>query len=294
MNRKLFLKIMGTLPIASQALANETLKKLFETKSDDLVMPTMFVGHGSPMNAIQDNEFTNEWKKIGLAMPTPKAILCISAHWETKGTFVTAMEKPKTIHDFGGFPQALFDVQYPAPGSIDLANEIHQSVTNNNIGLNQDWGLDHGTWSILKPMFPKANIPVLQLSIDNTKDAQYHYSLAKELYKLRSRGVLIIGSGNIIHNLGLVDWNKLNVPNYGYEWALEIREIINKNIIEGNHDALINYEKLNASAKLAIPSPEHYIPLLYVLALQQKNEAVTFFNDKAVGGSLTMTSIIVK
>jgi len=294
MNRKLFLKIMGTLPIASQALANETLKKLFETKSEDLVMPAMFVGHGSPMNAIQDNEFTNEWKKIGLAMPTPKAILCISAHWETKGTFVTAMEKPKTIHDFGGFPQALFDVQYPAPGSIDLANEMHQSVTNTNVGLNQDWGLDHGTWSILKPMFPKANIPVLQLSIDYTKDAQYHYSLAKELNKLRSRGVLIIGSGNIIHNLGLVDWNKLNVPNYGYEWALEIREIINKNIIEGNHDALINYEKLNASAKLAIPSPAHYIPLLYVLALQQKNEAVTFFNDKAVGGSLTMTSIIVK
>ncbi len=254
-------------------------------------MPMLFVGHGSPMNAIEDNEFSKRWKLLGKEIPTPTAVLCISAHWLTRGTAVTAMEHPKTIHDFGGFPKELFDVEYPAPGNVALATETKQLIHSTDVSLNHDWGLDHGTWSVVKQMYPDAKIPVLQLSIDFYKPAQYHYELAKELAALRKKGVLIIGSGNMVHNLGMVAWDKINEPEYGFDWAIEMNKIFKKNISEGNHPAMIDYEKMGKSATLAIPTPDHYFPLIYTLGLQEKNDSVSFFNDKAVGGSLTMTSV---
>jgi len=228
---------------------------------------------------------------LATEIPQPKAVLCVSAHWLTKGTKVTAMSHPKTIHDFGGFPQELFNVQYPAPGSELIAKETAKIITKTPVVLDHDWGLDHGTWSVVKNMYPKANIPVLQLSIDYTKPAQYHYDLAKELYALRSKGVLIIGSGNMVHNLGMVAWEKLNEPEYGYDWAIEINHVFKKHISEGNHKALIEYEKLGRAAQLAIPSNDHYLPLIYTLALKNSKDKITYFNDKVVGGSLTMTSV---
>lgn len=256
-------------------------------------MPLLFVGHGSPMNGIEDNDFSRRWRELGKTLPTPKGVLVISAHWLTKGTHVTAMEHPRTIHDFGGFPQALYNVQYPAPGNPALAEETRRVIASTPVGLDHDWGLDHGTWTIVRHMYPKANIPVLQLSIDFHQTPQYHYDLAKELSSLRQKGVLIIGSGNMVHNLRRVAWDRLNEPEYGYEWTLEMNALFKKHIVEHNHRSLINYESLGTSAMLAIPTPDHYYPLLYVLGLQKKNEESTFFNDRAVGGSLTMTSVMV-
>ena len=254
-------------------------------------MPVLFIGHGSPMNAIEDNIFSQRWQQMGKEIPTPKAVVVVSAHWLTKGTLVTAMPNPKTIHDFGGFPQALFDVQYPAPGSPELATEIQKLITNPAVELDHDWGLDHGTWSVVKHMYPDADIPVLQLSIDYYKPAAYHYELAKQLLALRKKGVLIIGSGNMVHNLRMVAWDKLNEPEYGFDWALEMNDVFKNKISNGFHKELIQYEKLHKAATLAIPTPDHYYPLLYILALQTDNDKVEFFNDKAVGGSLTMTSV---
>lgn len=260
----------------------------------DVKTPLFFVGHGSPMNGIEDNEFSERWKSIGETLQTPRAVLVISAHWFTKGTHITAMENPKTIHDFYGFPKALFDVEYPAPGDPALAKETAALVQKTTVGLDHEWGLDHGTWSIVKHMYPKANIPVLQLSIDYTQKPQYHYELAAELAALRKKGVLILGSGNMVHNLGMMhlprgfeDINK----EYGYDWAVEMNDIFKKKITDGDHMALVNYEKLHKDAKLAVPTPDHYYPLLYILGLQRKNEEPVFFNDKAIAGSLTMTSV---
>lgn len=257
----------------------------------DKLMPVLFIGHGSPMNAIEDNEFSQRWKKMGKEIPQPKAVVVISAHWLTKGTFVTAMNQPKTIHDFGGFPQALFDIQYPAPGNPELASEIQKMIVNPAVELDHDWGLDHGTWSVVKHMYPKADIPVLQLSIDYHKPAQYLYELAKQLLNLRKKGVLIIGSGNMVHNLRMIAWDKMNVDNFGYDWALEMNTIFKDKISNKDHQALFDYVKLSNAAKLAIPTPDHYYPLIYSLALQTDNDKVEFFNDKFVGGSLTMTSV---
>jgi 4,5-DOPA dioxygenase extradiol len=256
----------------------------------DKKFPVLFVGHGSPMNGIEDNEFSQYWKKLAQEIERPKAILCISAHWLTKGTFVTAMEKPKTIHDFGGFPQALFDVQYPAPGDPILAAETAKLITSTHVEFDHDWGLDHGTWTIVRHMYPDADIPVLQMSIDYNQPAQYHYDLAKELNSLRKKGVLIIGSGNMVHNLRMVAWDKLN-DSYGFDWAIEMNDLFKKKIEENDHSALIQYEKLHTAAKLAIPTPDHYFPLIYTLGLKDTNEEVTFFNDKPMAGSLTMTSV---
>ena len=289
MNRKNFIKVLsGGIAMASIQPFYDWTKGLGEEEEK---MPVLFIGHGSPMNAIEDNEFSQRWQQMGNEIPTPKAVVVISAHWLTKGTLVTAMPNPKTIHDFGGFPQSLFDVQYPAPGSPELATEIQKLITNPAVELDQDWGLDHGTWSVVRHMYPDADIPVLQLSIDYYKPAAYHYELAKQLLSLRKKGVLIIGSGNMVHNLRMVAWDKLNEPEYGYDWALEMNDIFKNKISNGFHKELIQYEKLNKSATLAIPSPDHYYPLLYILALQSDNDKVTFFNDKAVGGSLTMTSV---
>jgi 4,5-DOPA dioxygenase extradiol len=262
-----------------------------QLKTNDQLMPVLFIGHGSPMNGIEDNEFSRNWSKYGAEIPQPKAVLVISAHWLTNGTFVTAMEEPKTIHDFGGFPKELFAVQYPAKGSLSVAEETQRIVTSTHVELDHDWGLDHGTWSVVRHMYPNADIPVLQLSIDYRKPASYHYNLAKELFELRKKGVLIIGSGNMVHNLRMVAWDKLNTDNYGFDWAQEMNSVFKEKISAADHQALINYEQLNKAALLAIPSPDHYYPMLYALALQTSNDSIEFFNDKAVGGSLTMTSV---
>ena len=255
------------------------------------LMPVLFVGHGSPMNGIEDNEFSRRWTKMAKEIAVPKAVLVISAHWFTRGTKITAMDFPKTIHDFGGFPKELFAVEYPAPGNPALAKETASLIHTANVELSHDWGLDHGTWTIVRHMYPNADIPVLQLSIDYTKGAQYHYDLAKEIYSLRKKGVLIMGSGNLVHNLGMVAWDKLYEPDYGYDWALKINQTFKDLIANGSDDKLIDYSKLGKEAMLAIPTPEHYLPLIYTLGLKGKQDGVSFFNDKAVGGSLTMTSV---
>lgn len=273
-----------------------TLEPLYQLskslKTSDQLMPVLFLGHGSPMNGIEQNEFSENWKKIGKELPNPKAIIVISAHWLTKGTWVTAMEHPNTIHDFGGFPKALYDVQYPAPGNPELAKETQKLITSVPVQEDHDWGLDHGTWTILRHMYPDAAIPVLQLSIDYSQPASFHYSLAQELFALRKKGVLIIGSGNIVHNLSRLAWDKMNVDNFGFDWALEMNQIIKDKIQQFDHKALIDYQNLNKAAMLAIPTPDHYYPLLYILGLLQKEDSLSFFNDKAVAGSLTMTSLI--
>jgi 4,5-DOPA dioxygenase extradiol len=260
-------------------------------------MPVLFVGHGSPMNAIEDNEFSREWKILGKTLPKPKAILCISAHWETWGTLVTSMDTPRTIHDFGGFPRELFEVQYPAPGNLWLAQETKKVIKNIEVGLDKDWGLDHGCWSVLKQMYPDADIPVVQLSLDDTKPALEHYYTAKQLAPLRKEGVLILGSGNIVHNLRRVVFKNNSIIDFnepfGLDWAIEANELLKKLINENNHTALTDYQSLGKAVQLAVPTPEHYLPLLYALALKQEDETISYFNDKPVGGSLTMTSLII-
>lgn len=255
------------------------------------VMPVLFIGHGSPMNGIEDTEFSRRWTQMAKEIPVPKAVLVVSAHWFTKGTKITAMDFPKTIHDFGGFPQELFDVQYNAPGNPVLAKETAELLHSARVELDHDWGLDHGAWTIIRHMYPEANIPVLQLSIDYTQGPQYHYELAKELLSLRRKGVLIIGSGNMVHNLRMVAWNRLSEPGYGYDWTMQINSRFKELIEKGDHKPLINYSSLGKEAMLAIPTPEHYLPLMYTLGLQTRKDNINFFNDKAVGGSLTMTSV---
>ncbi len=247
-----------------------------------------FIGHGSPMNGIEDNVFSRSWADLGRSLPEPSAVLCISAHWLTEGTYVTAMEQPRTIHDFYGFPQALFNVNYPAPGSPAWAKETASAITSTKVGLDHEWGLDHGTWSVVRQMYPDAKIPVLQLSIDYAKPAQYHYDLARELRVLRDKGVLIIGSGNMVHNLRMLNWRQ---PETGYDWAEEMNETFKKLIEQGQHEQLIDYGNLGASAHLAIPTPDHYFPLIYTLGLHQKSDAVAFFNDSLSMGSVSMTSV---
>ncbi|MEI7627832.1 MAG: 4,5-DOPA dioxygenase extradiol [Bacteroidota bacterium] len=257
----------------------------------ETLMPVLFVGHGSPMNGIEINEFSTKWTQLAKQINKPSAVLVISAHWFIKGTRITAMDSPSTIHDFGGFPQELFQVQYPAPGSLVLAEETKRIIHSTNVELDHDWGLDHGTWTIVRHMYPEADIPVLQLSIDYTKPASYHYELAKELFALRKKGVLIIGSGNMVHNLRMVAWDKLDEPGFGFDWALEMNNTFKHLINEGNHESLVQYEKLGKAALLSIPTAEHYLPLIYSLGLSSKQDPIHFFNDKAVGGSLTMTSV---
>lgn len=260
-------------------------------------MPVLFVGHGNPMNAIEDNEFSRTWREVGKSVPRPKAILCISAHWETWGSLVTAMEKPRTIHDFGGFPHELYQVQYPAPGSARLAQETIQAIATTEVGLDADWGLDHGCWSVLKQMFPDADVPVVQLSLDATKTPQEHYAVARELAPLRQKGVLIVGSGNIVHNLRRIvlignSMSDFNKP-FGLDWAIEASTLLKKLIDKDRHQELMDYHSLGAAVQLAVPTPEHYLPMLYAIALKQEGDSITYFNDQPVAGSLTMTSLII-
>jgi len=258
------------------------------------MIPVLFIGHGSPLNALEENEFVKGWKEIVKTIPRLNAILCISAHWETRGTLVTAMERPTTIHDFGGFPRELYDMQYPAPGSPELAKEIKRIIRKTGVGLDDKWGFDHGCWSVLKRMYPDADVPVIQMSLDTSRPAQYHYNLAREISPLREQGVLIIGSGNMVHNLRLIDWDKMDEPGFGHDWAIEANEKMKKYILLDDHQSLINYRSQGKAFDLAIPTPEHFLPLLYVLALKEEDEQVEFFNDKPVMGSLTMTSLKIK
>lgn len=274
--------------LLARIMSDQKLNALKDLPSSNERSPLLFVGHGSPMNGIEDNVFSETWERLGREITPPAAVIVVSAHWFTKGTFVTAMDQPRTIHDFYGFPQKLFDVQYPAPGNPVLAKETQSLIRKTEAGLDHEWGLDHGTWSVVRRMFPQANIPVLQLSIDYTKSPAFHYEMARELASLRKKNVLIIGSGNMVHNLGVIDWRQ---PESGYDWANEMNDKFKQLITNGDYTPLIKYDSLGQAARLSIPTPEHYLPLLYVLGLKEDNETVSFFNDKTVMGSISMTGV---
>jgi len=259
------------------------------TQPDLLMMPALFVGHGNPMNAIEETVYARAWAEAAAAIPRPQAILCISAHWETEGVFVTAMDRPRTIHDFYGFPEALYQVHYPAPGSRELAERVRDVVTSTAVRLDDGyaWGLDHGAWSVLRRMYPRADIPVVQLSLDRTQHPRFHYDLGRELAPLRAEGVLIVGSGNLVHNLRLLQWGAVEP----FPWAAEFDRLAAELILAGEHDRLVAYPALGEAARLSIPTNEHYLPLLYCLALQQPDEAATFFAEGMPLGSISMRSV---
>ncbi len=287
MKRKTFIQqLLVTAPLTLAAMKLNALHTLESTPK----MPVLFLGHGSPMNAIEENEFVQGFRTVSSEIESPKAIVVVSAHWETQGSRVTAMEQPPTIHDFGGFPKALYEIQYSAPGQPGLAKEIKGMAHGTEVHLDDKWGLDHGAWTVIRHMYPKADIPVIQLSLDRYKTPQQHYELAKVLKKLREKGILIVGSGNMVHNLGMIHWQKLN-DNYGYDWANEANNKMKQLILDGNHHELINFSKQGKAFDLAIPTPEHFLPLLYALALQDEKDKIHIFNDKPIGGSLSMTSV---
>jgi len=264
------------------------LTPAFTAQSSTQEMPMLFVGHGNPMNALEENEFVAGWQQQAQSIAQPSAILCVSAHWETRGTQVTTVSYPQTIHDFGGFPRELYGVQYPAPGSPALAAETQSLAVNANILPNENRGLDHGCWSVLKHLYPEANIPVVQLSLNYLMNPAQHYEFAKELSALRRKGVLTIGSGNIVHNLRTLDWgNKQG----GFDWAISANNRIKELILSGNHSDLINYSAMGKEINLSIPTPEHYLPLLYILGMKNEDEEISLFNDRLLLGSLSMTSV---
>lgn len=252
-------------------------------------MPSLFFGHGNPLNALQTNEYTEGWRALGQALPRPRAIVCVSAHWYLPGTLVTAMEKPRTIHDFGGFPRALYEVQYPAPGAPELAREVQELLAPLEVGLDTQWGLDHGTWSVLCHVYPEADVPIIQLSIDETQPASFHYALGQRLGALRVRGVLVIGSGNIVHNLHAYAWGKhAQEP---FDWAVRFETLARELIVKNEHQPLVEYEALGRDAMLSAPTPDHYLPLLYVLGTQQADDKVTFPVEGVDGGSISMLAV---
>jgi len=252
-------------------------------------MPAIFFGHGNPMNAIGQNGYTDAWAEIGRSIPRPKAILCVSAHWYIPAVAVTAMPKPRTIHDFGGFPRELFEVQYPAPGSPELAARVQELMGDGVIADDRHWGLDHGTWSVLIHVFPKADIPVVQLSINEAETAAFHYQTAKRLSALRDEGVLVIGSGNLVHNLHTYAWGRHNVD--PFDWALRFEDKARELILADDHEPLIEYESLGRDAMLSAPTPDHYLPLLYILALKRDGEGVSFPVEGFDGGSISMLTV---
>ena len=252
-------------------------------------MPAIFVGHGNPMNAISQNAYTKAWEAIGKNMPRPKSVLAISAHWYLPATLVTAMESPQTIHDFGGFPPELFRFQYPAPGDILLAEGVREMLQPLNVGLDQEWGLDHGTWSVLCHIFPNADVPVVQLSIDETKPPHFHYDLARQLAPLRDEGVLILGSGNLVHNLHSYAWGRHTVE--AFPWAIRFESLMREHLLVGNHEPLINYESAGPDAVLSVPTPEHYLPLIYVIGVQQPADNLSFPVEGVDGGSISMLAV---
>jgi len=255
------------------------------------IMPALFVGHGSPMNGLEDNEYSRAWQMLGTQLPRPRAILAISAHWLTEGTAVHVAAKPKTIHDFWGFPKELYDLTYPCPGAPELARATQKLITKTNIETDTEWGIDHGTWIVLHRMYSDANIPVFQMSIDFSKPSNFHYELGKELRPLREHGILVMGSGNIVHNLSRVDFNE-NAK--AFDWALEFDEKSKTLIEAGNHGALAHYEKLGSAAHLAIPTPDHYYPLLYTLGLQQRTDRASFPISGITHGSVSMRAVLLE
>lgn len=286
MKRSNFLKTMALMPLAFKTMNLHELKNITDNYKSSALWPVIFVGHGNPMNAILNNPFTKSLEKLGKSFTEkPNAIMVVSAHWLTHGTSVTISEKPRIIYDFGGFPEALYHVQYAAPGSPTLAREAKQLIHSIHVGEEETWGLDHGAWTILKHMFPEANIPVFQLSIDATKPAEYHYQLGQELKALRKKGVLIIGSGNIVHNLYQVDFSEDARP---LPWAIEFDEIVKENLLKRDFTSLIHYENFGSSAKWAVPTNDHYLPMLYTLGLAENNEKLTFTFEEIQNASLSM------
>ena len=253
-------------------------------------MPAVFFGHGSPMNALEHNRYTETWRRLGESMPKPAAILAISAHWYTRGSAVTAMEQPGTIHDFGGFPQELFEVRYPAPGDVALAARVRELLAPVELALDNSWGLDHGTWSVLVHVYPKADVPVVQLSIDGTKPPRFHYELARKLAPLRDEGVLIAGSGNVVHNLGRIQWAEGAKP---HDWAVRFNDAVRSYLAAHEHGPLIDYLSLGDDARLSVPTPEHYLPLLYVIAQQTGNETISLPIDGIEFASIGMLTAVV-
>jgi 4,5-DOPA dioxygenase extradiol len=252
-------------------------------------MPSIFVGHGNPMNALSQNAFTNAWSEIGSMLPVkPKAVLCVSAHWYVPKTAITAMPKPRTIHDFGGFPPELYEVEYPAPGSLEFAAEVADLLSPVAV-MDTSWGLDHGTWSVLIHIFPAADIPVVQLSIDETREPTWHYHAARQLTPLRDRGVLILGSGNIVHNLHTYAWGKRHLE--PYDWALRFEKSVRNALDADDAKSLVAYEKLGPDAVLSVPTPDHYLPFLYVLAQRRENEPITFPVEGFDDGSISMLAV---
>jgi 4,5-DOPA dioxygenase extradiol len=251
-------------------------------------MPVLFVGHGNPMNALGGNEYARGWRSLVQDLSRPKAILCISAHWETRGTYVNATTRPETIHDFYGFPEDLYRISYPCPGSPETASRVREMITLGEVETDQDRGLDHGTWAVLCHMFPDADVPVFQLSLDATRPARYHYEMGRELRPLKNEGVLIIGSGNLVHNLSLADMSGDGHP---HEWAVNFDHKLAKFILAGEIDHLIDYDTFEQGARLSIPTEEHYLPFLYTLALRDKGDDVTFVNEKIAHRSVGMRSV---
>lgn len=251
--------------------------------------PALFVGHGNPMNAISTNEYTQEWKAIGERLAKPDAIVCVSAHWYLPGTLVTAMETPRTIHDFGGFPRPLYEVQYPAPGKPELVERIRGLLDPTPVGGDHEWGLDHGTWSVLIHIFPKGDVPVVQVSIDETQPAEFHYETGKRLGQLRDENILILGSGNLVHNLHAYAWGRH--PQEPYDWAVRFETFARAQTTAGDDMPLVMYEQLGRDAMLSAPTPDHYLPLLYVLGARQPDDVVTFPVEGVDGGSVSMLSV---
>lgn len=252
-------------------------------------MPVIFIGHGNPMNALFENDFTREWRAVGEALPRPKAILSVSAHWYLPGVAVTAMDHPRTIHDFGGFPRQLYEVQYPAPGDHALAERVDELLSPMPVRMDDQWGLDHGTWSVLCHMFPKADIPVVQLSIDETQPAEFHYAIGDRLAQLRNEGILIVGSGNIVHNLHTYAWGRTEVE--PFEWAVRFETKVRQCLLNHDHQPLVEYETLGRDAHLSAPTPDHYLPFLYVAGASDKDDEVSFPVEGVDGGSISMLSV---
>ncbi|MDA1335718.1 MAG: 4,5-DOPA dioxygenase extradiol [Bacteroidetes bacterium] len=299
MKRRSFLESLGWAAAGLSTMKLSSLNALLWARETPR-MPVLFFGHGNPMNAIEENDFVREFRCQAQDIPPPSAILCISAHWETRGTQVTAMAQPRTIHDFGGFPRALYEVQYPAPGAPDLAEEIAALAASEldvHVALDHEWGFDHGTWSVVKHLYPEANIPMLQLSLDTQIGPQAHIALGELLRTLRRRGVLIISSGNLVHNLGAVAWDRMNDPKgFAYDWADEASAAIKGALTERNWSLLARFSGVgggtrSAAMRMAVPTPDHFLPILYTAGLLEDDESLDFFNDRPVAGSLTMTGV---
>jgi 4,5-DOPA dioxygenase extradiol len=286
MNRKDFLAALAILPVGGKVMQLQELGNITRDFKSTATMPAMFIGHGNPMNALADNAFTRRLTAMGKSVKErPRAILVVSAHWLTRGTHVLVSSKPVTIHDFGGFPQALHDVQYPAPGAPDLARETAGLITSTHVAEDDQWGLDHGTWTVLRHMYPEANIPVYQLSIDYSKPPEYHFKLAQELKALRKKGVLILGSGNIVHNLRNISFSDTAKP---FDWAVEFDETVKTKIEQRNFEDLMHYQQLGKAAMMAVPTNDHYLPLFYSLGLAEKDEQINFTYEEIQNGSISM------